>query len=310
MAAPFDVSLLLIMTGYGLLSGAGIFCFKLGIEKVTDFEVSVKTLFKNPILTIYKFIKVPLVLLGAIIAISGFLVYQFALLTYDVTVVKPLTNLNIVFIFIFGFVLLKEKITKREALGMTTMISGVIFLSMYVEDTSTSPNILNIILFSIGAILISVLFFFITSLKESRRFEEYFIAISSGIFFGLGVLFNKAIYETGFTFDIESYIFNPFTYLLIISYMFGLFIEVIAFKGGRLIVAGPIVGFISLTIPVIGAIFIFNESLLIFFAGELLFPLSYLKLLGIILILIGMIAIYPKMQKQRMSTLNSILNSN
>lgn len=297
MNAHLDTLLILIMIGYGLLSGAGIFCLKIGMKQVKDFELTIKNAFRNPIYSLYKFLKVPVIFLGAILAVSGFLIYQFALLTYDITVVKPLTNLNLLFIFLFGFFLLKEKVSKRDAVSMVILIMGVILISVFVEDSSTAPNILIMIIFSCGLVITCIIFLMYANFKGNRKFGEYFLAISSGIFFSLGVLFNKAIYETGFSYDLASYLYNPFTYLLVISYMCGLFIEVIAFSQGRLVVVGTVMNIIGVGIPIIGGLFIFNESLFILFSGSIIFPLSYLKLIGIILIIVGTIAIYPKIEK-------------
>jgi hypothetical protein len=86
--------------------------------------------------------------------------------------------------------------------------------------------------------------------------------------------------------------------------MCGLFIEVIAFSQGRLVVVGAVMSIIGVGIPILGAVIIFNEALLISFAGSLVFPLSYLKLIGIILILFGTIAIYPKIERIKSETLD------
>jgi hypothetical protein len=53
-------------------------------------------------------------------------------------------------------------------------------------------------------------------------------------------------------------------------------------------------------IPILGASIIFNEDLIILFDGALVIPLSFLKLIGIILIIIGTLTIYPRFEKLKM----------
>jgi hypothetical protein len=52
-----------------------------------------------------------------------------------------------------------------------------------------------------------------------------------------------------------------------------------------------------IAVPILGASLIFNEELIILFDGALIIPLSFLKIIGIILIILGTLTIYPKVEK-------------
>lgn len=297
MDVGLDFTLLLIMIGYGLLNGAGVYCFKIGIQKVRGIELTMKELFKNPIKSFYYFIKVPVIFLAAVLVVIGFVIYQYALDSFGVVNVKPLTNLNLIFIFLFGFVLIKEHVSKKEILGLGALVSGVLCVSLLAEPSgaSTFINDVNLIIFSIVAILASIILIFITILKDNKKRNEFILAVVSSICFSLGVIFNNAIYRSGGSLsDLSSLIFNPFTYLLVVSYFFGVFIEVVAFSEGRLVIVGPVINTVGVVLPIIGAVVVFNEALLVPSVG---LPWSLIKIFGIILVIIGAILIYPRVSK-------------
>ena len=200
-------------------------------------------------------------------------------------------------IFILGFKLLKEHITKRELLGIISMISGVILTSMYVSEKSTELNQGSMIFFSVIFIGLSILFISISLLKRDQKQDEYFLTIVSGILFSLGIIYNNAIYIYGsFSLTLEFLLFNPFVYFLIISYFFAFFIGQIAYARGRMVMTAPIANIIGMGLPILGGIFIFNEQIFVLFEGSLIFPLSFLKLIGIFLVLIGILIIFPKIK--------------
>jgi drug/metabolite transporter (DMT)-like permease len=295
----FNFGLLLMMLGYALFNGTSSYFLKIGINRVTGIELSIKGMFRNPIKTIYRFLRIPVVILGIVLSVIGFLIYLYALSIYLMSDVKPLTNLSLIIVFLLGVFILKERISKKELAGIVTMSLGAIFISMFAtEKVESLPqvNIPNTITFSIICCIISICFIVMTFIKHNKKIQEYFLAISSGILFGIGVIFTNALL-TNPQYTISYLISNPFLYLFALSYLIAIFIEAVAFSSGRLIYIGPIISILTIAVPVLGASIIFNEELLILFDGALIFPLSFLKLIGITLIIIGTLIIYPKFGK-------------
>ena len=297
MDATIDTVLLMIMVGYAFVNGAGVYCFKIGIQKVKGIDLTLKELLKNPIKTFYYFLKVPVMLLAAALVVIGFVIYQYALDLYGIVNVKPLTNLNLFFILLFGFILIKEKVTKREIFGLLALVFGVVCVSLFAESSgaSTFINYSNLIIFSTVTITVSLGLVLITILKDNKKRNEFILAVVSATCFSLGVIFNNAVYRTGGSLaNSTSLIYNPFTYLLVLAYFFGVFIEVVAFSDGRLVIVGPILNTVGVGLPVVGAVLVFNEALLVTAIG---LPWSLIKIFGIILVTIGAIAIYPRVEK-------------
>jgi drug/metabolite transporter (DMT)-like permease len=292
----FNFALLLMMLGYALFNGTSSYFLKIGINRVTGLELTIKGIFRNPIKSVYRFLRIPVVLLGIVLSSIGFLIYLYALSTFLMSDVKPLTNLSLIIVFLLGVFVLKERISKKELAGIATMSLGAIFISMFATEKAeslTPVNIPNTIIFSIICCIISLCFVGMTFNRRNKKIQEYFLAISSGILFGLGVIFTNALFINP-QYTLSYFIYNPFLYLFVISYIIAIFIEVIAFSSGRLIYIGPVISILTIAIPVLGASIIFNEELIILFDGALIIPLSFLKLIGITLIIIGTLIIYPK----------------
>jgi drug/metabolite transporter (DMT)-like permease len=284
------------MLVYALFNGTSSSLLKIGINRVTGVELTIKGAFRNPIYSIYRFLRVPIVVVGIVLSTIGFLIYLYALSIYLMSDVKPLTNLSLIVVFLLGIFILKERISKKELAGIATMALGSIFVSMFATEkaeTMTQVNIPNMIIFSIIICIIALFFVGMTFIKRNKKSEEYFLAISSGILFGLGVIFTNALLINP-QYTLYYFISNPFSYLFAISYLVAIFIEAIAFSSGRLIYIGPIMSILTIAIPVLGASIIFNEDLIILFDGALIIPLSFLKLIGISLIIIGTLIAYPK----------------
>ena len=299
MNGVLNLGLLLIMICYAVLNGTGGYFLKISLNKITKVEMTLGGFFRNPIRGIYELLKVPTWFIGGVLFVSGFLIYQYALSLYDLSVVKPLSNLNLIILFLLGFKLLKEEITKREIIGIVTIVSGVILTSMYASEKGADLNLGNMISFSIILIIIPLFFIFITILKQSKKIDEYYLTIVSGILFSLGAIYNNAIYVYGKSIygdnlSLEFFFLNPFLYLLVISYFFAFFIGQVALARGRMVIVGPVLSLLTVGLPILGAIFIFNEDLIIAFDNNIIFPLSFFKLIGIFLILIGILIIYPK----------------
>lgn len=303
--------LLLLMIAYAFLNGTGSYLVKIGLNRVTGLEISLHGLFRNIFRTLYQLIKVPLFICGFILAVIGFLIYQYAILLYDLSLVKPLQTLSILFILLWGLKYLKEHINLREVFGILVLLLGSILISIYVSEKSTVLNLNNLIIFSIISILLTTIVIIITIFKKDEKMDEYFFAIASALLFSLGMVFNNALY----VFEIEEYgkfslslhlLFNPYLYLLVISYFFAGFIMLVAYFKGRLSLAASTIGFLTFGLPIFGAIFIFNENLFILFDGALIFPFSFFKLIGLILLFCGIFILYPRI---KLPEKNSLRNS-
>ncbi|MFX0123624.1 MAG: EamA family transporter [Candidatus Hodarchaeota archaeon] len=281
-----NIIVLITMIIYGVMSGGSAIILKIGIFKAGGIKINDFIRDVGP--AILRLITTPVWVLGGITAIIGFLIYTVALNTYDVTVIKPMVNTNLLFTFILAYFVFNEKLTRVEWFGIGVLIAGLFFVAFSPNIESTdimnSPFLLGIFPLTIILMVVMVFIMFISK----RGHAEFVFPIFAGSFYGLGTLFTKSLLitlnqvSTG-----DSVIFGLFLYsvsMLGLTYFFAIIAQMLAFERGRLSVVSPITNALSVIISFIGAYFVFYEDL-IPLVGEQLLLQSFFKILGLLCIL-------------------------
>ena len=267
------ISIVLLMTLYGILGGISAVFSKKGIIQIGGLRV--ERSWKTFLQTFQKLLATPIWLLGAILGITGFVIYLIALQNFELSVVKPLVNTNLAFTFLFAYIFFKEQLKWTEWVGIIGIILGMVFLGIITRGSTGSIELVPLIgLMFITIVGIIILGAFI--ITERVHNQEFFYSISAGIFYGLGAIFSKAIliFLSPIT-NINLLIFTMIVFSL--SYIVAIVSQQFAFNNGRLSIVSPITNSISVLIPVVGALIVFNE----YFFFE--------KLLGLICILLGIV---------------------
>ena len=94
---PINWPLLLLMLLYGFFNGVGSFFYKLGLKKITDEKVNFLDWTKSNVKGFFQLLKTPIWVLGAVFLAIDFVIYQIAIRQFELSVVKPLVNLNLIF---------------------------------------------------------------------------------------------------------------------------------------------------------------------------------------------------------------------
>lgn len=291
MVEGFNLEILLIMMGYAILNGFGSLLFKVHYQrKPEDDQESLLKLDAGLPKTLWNLIKDWRWTLGEVLLLLDFVVYQFALSRYEVSVVKPLVNLNLIFVITFGVVFMKEKITKKEVLAIIFIILGSVMITFYSVETETVLNLTVLYLFGaivFGSVIISAI---VIQKKSGDKNYEYFVSIFSGCLYGLGAIFNKAMYQEAH--EPKLLYFLLFATFFGISYFIAFVYGQFAYSKGRMSFVSTIVNITSILIPFIGGIIVFAESFLILIEGNVRFPWSFLKIGGLVVILFGILMAY------------------
>lgn len=267
------------MLGYAFFNGIGSLGFKLGLKKIDQSSVSLQDFSKENRRAFFQLLKTPIWLFGWICLGIDFLIYQIAIKNYDISVVKPLVNLNLLFVLFFGITILKEKIRLLEWIGICFIIIGALMITMYSIPSDTNVNLPRMGMF-IGIILITVVLLVISSHYISLDKKEIILGCFSGILYGTGSIFNKAVYSS----DNSLILTIIFVILFGISYSFAFLSGQSAYLNGRMSIVSTLVNVFSILTPFIGGIMIFEESLLI---NTPIVWMKYLKIFGLICILLG-----------------------
>ena len=286
---PDNIIVLFIMIIYGLISGSSAIILKIGIIRAGGIKINKFIRDIGP--AAWRLITTPIWLLGGITALIGFLIYTVALNAYDVSVVKPLVNINLLFTFIFAYIIFKETLTRVEWLGVCVLIPGILLVafSPFVESSEAMNEPLLLGLFPLTIILMVIMVFIMFVSKAGQA--EFVFPIFAGTFYGMGTFFTKSFLitlgriNTG---DPQTFwMFQYSVFMFLITYAFAITAQMLAFERGRLSIVSPITNALSVIVAFIGAFFIFYEDLITPIGGQLLFQ-SFFKIIGLICIIIAL----------------------
>jgi multidrug transporter EmrE-like cation transporter len=174
-------------------------------------------------------------------------------------------------------------------------------LSLFAQErVIASYNIFWYLISTIICIVLVALFIVIGSqLTRAYHEKELMFAISSGILYGIATIYLKAM--TIEVIQILGYfsVLDPFSLLILVtrpSFWFYFLSSIIAYfllqsaySRRRVSVAFPVNNSLSTLVPIIIAVLVFGDSLLIIINGFIIFPISYFPIIGIIAILSGII---------------------
>ncbi len=286
-----NLLILIVMLIYGIVSGGSAIILKKGIFRAGGIKLD--NFFQDILPTAWNLLTTPMWFLGGVAALTGFFIYTIALNTYDVSIVKPLINTNLLFTFVFAAFIFKERLSMIEWFGVGILILGLILFAFSPNIAST--NEMNILLllgfFPITLGLVGLMIVLIFILKRIGS-AEFVFPLFAGAFFGLGTFFTKSLL-IGMNGSLQTVLPDDLLVLyslvmLIVTYGFATISQQLAFEGGRLSIVSPITNAVSVTISFIGAYFVFYEDLIPSSSGVLSFQ-SFFKIIGLICVISALI---------------------
>ncbi|MFX0149179.1 MAG: EamA family transporter [Candidatus Hodarchaeota archaeon] len=284
-----NILVLVIMIFYGLLSGGSAIILKIGIVRAGGIKID--NFLRDIGLAAWKLIKTPIWIIGAIAAITGFIIYTLALNIYDVSVVKPLVNTNLLFTFVFAYIIFKEHLSRIEWFGVSVLVTGLLLsaFSGEIESSNLMNTPLLLVFFPLTIIMMFIMVFIMFISKKGHA--EFIFPIFAGFFYGMGTFFTKSalislnMLGNGNFLPIGMLLYSVFMFLL--TYGFAIIAQQLAFERGRLSIVSPITNSLSVIVSFIGAYFVFYEDLILPIEGELVVQ-SFFKVFGLICILIAL----------------------
>jgi drug/metabolite transporter (DMT)-like permease len=198
-------------------------------------------------------VRSPIWLLGLAITIGAFAVEIQALALGDVTVVKPLSRVQILFVVAIGVGALGEKLARAEWIGVAMILAGAVFLGIEPGDARAwVPRTAVIVAVAVGVGFIASAGLWFSDRGLDRRHREHAPALAAGVFFGLGDILMKAATDVvragtgGFSLTsadtLTSFAVAPELVLSILATTLAFTIQQIAFSRGRVSLVVPLVG--------------------------------------------------------------------
>ena len=119
------VKLLISLTIYALLHSTAQITLKIGLNQVGSFSADNLQHF---LATFSKVIKNPNILIGTALFASAYFFWLIILSWFKVSIAYPLLSLSFIFVVIFSYFFLNEKLFLHNYLGIFLIIMGIILL--------------------------------------------------------------------------------------------------------------------------------------------------------------------------------------
>jgi uncharacterized membrane protein len=200
---------------------------------------------------------------GLVLQTAGYVLYFAALAEAPVSLVAVMMQGGIAVFVIIAIVFLHERANLAEAAGITGIIVAIVLLALSLESAPFHGQLNSFALAAFSVVIL--LGAAILCLANGLRRNGAAPAIASGVAFGLGSLYTKALADifmahSGYAIATQTAT-SPWLYLMIASNFGGLVLLQNSFHWARGIIAMPLSSGISNLVPIVGGIIAFDESL-------------------------------------------------
>jgi drug/metabolite transporter (DMT)-like permease len=199
---------------------------------------------------------------GIVIQTAGFALYMIALSGAPVSMLAVMMQGNVAVFVLFAALFLHERAGVGEWLAIGAVVAAILLLAMSLHGGAAEHpgdrRMLGIILF-FGVLLAAL-----PHLSARLRTSGIAPALASGVAFGLGSLYAKAVtdaYAAAPHAPVAAVFAGPWLYLTIATNVGGLVLLQNSFHWARGIIAMPLSSACSNLVPIIGGILAFGERL-------------------------------------------------
>jgi uncharacterized membrane protein len=217
----------------------------------------------NTIGAIVAWIRDPVWFGGLGVQTAGWVLYVIAVSRAPVSMVAVMMQGGIALFVIASVVILGERANGREWVGIGAIVLGMLMLTLSLQGGETENAFEPATLLMFAALLSAAGLapMAVARLNASGAAP----AILSGVAFGLGALFTKAMTEE-FTASAAAslalgILSNPYAYGLVAANIAGMVLLQNSFHSARGIIAMPLSGALSNVVPIAGGMIVFGERL-------------------------------------------------
>lgn len=216
----------------------------------------------NTIRAIVAWIRDPMWFGGLAVQTLGWACYVIAVSRAPVSMVAVMMQGGIGLFVIASVVILGERATPREWVGIGAIVFGMLMLTLSLRGTEAEGAFEPATLLIFTALLTAA---GLAPMAVARMNSSgAAAAIFSGVAFGLGALFTKAM-TLEFAGDAASLALrlaaSPYVYGMLVANILGIVMLQNSFHSARAIIAMPLSGALSNIVPIVGGMIVFGERL-------------------------------------------------
>jgi drug/metabolite transporter (DMT)-like permease len=216
----------------------------------------------NVIGAIVAWLRDPMWIGGLGVQTAGWACYVIAVSKAPVSMVAVMGQGGIALFVVASVIVLGERANRREWAGIGTVVFGMLMLTLSLTGGEIEGPLepATLLIFTVVLTLAGLAPMAVARLNSSGAAA----AIFSGVIFGLGALFTKAM-TLEFAGDAASLALrlasNPYVYCVIVANIIGIVLLQNSFHSARAIIAMPLSGALSNIVPIAGGMFVFGERL-------------------------------------------------
>jgi uncharacterized membrane protein len=216
----------------------------------------------NTIGAIVAWIRDPMWIGGLGVQTVGWACYVIAVSRAPVSMVAVMGEGGIALFVVASVVILGERASPREWVGIAAIMVGMLMLALSLQDgeVDSAFDPATLLKFTLVLTVAGLAPMAVLRMKASGAAA----AIFSGVVFGLGGLFTKAmtLELVGGTGSLALRIVScPYVYALIVANIVGIVMLQNSFHAARAIIAMPLSGALSNIVPIVGGMIVFGERL-------------------------------------------------
>ncbi len=217
----------------------------------------------NTIGAIVAWLRDPMWTGGLVVQAAGWACYLIAVSQAPVSIVAVTMQCGIALFVVASVVILGERASGREWIGIGAIVVAMLMLALSIQTGETEGA------FEPGTLLIFTALLTLAALAPMAaarlNASGAAAAIFSGVTFGLGALFTKAMTEQ-FTANAAASLAlriasNPYAYGMVVANIAGIVTLQNSFHSARAIIAMPLSGALSNIVPIVGGMIVFGERL-------------------------------------------------
>ncbi len=210
---------------------------------------------------------------GFALSVSALALNWLALGKAEMSAIQPLYGFGLVTLLITARIVLKEKISPREAIGVAFAIAGVALVGIGAVPSQTTLSQDTLVpiytatpsLLWMGALLGFMAISGLLCRAFSYKGAGIVFAVQTSIATILGLTFSKGFFSLclsqGFA---QTLAFPPalvFVLLFLAFSLAALFLQQFAFQKGRAVIVAPIINILQVALPLPAGILIFHETI-------------------------------------------------
>ena len=211
---------------------------------------------------------------GTILTTISMFVHWSALLFAPINIIAPLEGIGLIALILYSYFLLKEKITKTQIIGISSIVIGTVLVPLFNINTGiieyTDFNGINFVIFILVVLSLELVSLIISKFKIEKIYGMI-LSIIAGTFMAIQTVTKRI---TAISNSMTFLIFSLITFLMGI---FTLIFTQLAFTKANANLVVPIFTSMSIIISIMIGVLTLNESLVIF------------QYIGITIIIVGVI---------------------